>query len=268
MWMPFLPQIAERRSVLAPDLLGYGASPPWRGTGRLTLRDEVSPILSGLDGPVDVVAHSYGAAVALRLLFDAPHRVGSLALIEPSCFYLLQDLGPCGRDARRKIRTLTESIREHLGSGQTWEATALFIDYWNGPGFFAAMPDERRSALVKRIGKVICDFDAIAGESICLDMMRKVSTPALIVTGDSGPRAPRLIGDGLVRSMPRGSGLTIAGAGHMLPLTHADVLSGALARWLPAAPCSRSPTRREPTSRKLPLGRQALFGDKLHNVVS
>ena len=86
MWSPFSSLLTRTRPVLAPDLLGYGASPRWTATG-LTLCDEVDRLKSTFDGPVDVVAHSYGAAVALRLLCDEPHSIRSLALIEPACFF-------------------------------------------------------------------------------------------------------------------------------------------------------------------------------------
>jgi len=77
----YLPEIA----VAAPDLIGHGHSSwdaPW------TIDANVSE-LAGLlereaDGPVVVVAHSFGSAVALQLAATQPDRVAGLVLLDPA----------------------------------------------------------------------------------------------------------------------------------------------------------------------------------------
>lgn len=229
MWAPFSRIFHPSRRVFMPDLLGYGSSPAWSGV--LHLRDEARPLLASFEGAADVVAHSYGAAVALRLLVDAPQRVRSLTLIEPACFCLLPDLGPRAAADRREIAALRDDIQERFEREGPAAAASRFIDYWNGPGAFSTMAHERQRGLASRVGKVIADFDAIAAGRIRLSVLRRLPVPTLVVTGDRGPQAPRMIGDAIARVMPRGSGIRIAGAGHMLPMSHGAELAQVLSRW-------------------------------------
>ena len=77
----YLPDVA----VLAPDLIGHGRSTyaaPWSIDANVTA-------LAGLieaeaDGPVVVVGHSFGCAVALHLAAQCPDLVSGLALLDPA----------------------------------------------------------------------------------------------------------------------------------------------------------------------------------------
>lgn len=72
-------------AMLAPDLLGHGRSSwdaPWTIDANVAalatlLRDEA-------DRPVVVVAHSFGAAVALNLAAAQPELVSALVLLDPA----------------------------------------------------------------------------------------------------------------------------------------------------------------------------------------
>lgn len=70
---------------IAPDLRGHGRSPwtpPW------TFERHVADLLDVLDahasGPVTVVGHSFGGALALHLAATAPERVRSIVLLDPA----------------------------------------------------------------------------------------------------------------------------------------------------------------------------------------
>jgi lipase len=72
------------RHVVAPDLRGHGDSlreAPWNFE---TLVDDVVDTLDHLGwGQVDVMGHSLGGNIALRLLAAAPHRIKRLVLLDP-----------------------------------------------------------------------------------------------------------------------------------------------------------------------------------------
>ena len=79
--MHHLPEYA----ILAPDLIGHGRSTwaaPW------TIEANVEALADLLDaqagGPVWVVAHSFGGAVALRLAATRPDLVEGLVLLDPA----------------------------------------------------------------------------------------------------------------------------------------------------------------------------------------
>ncbi|MBF6297160.1 alpha/beta fold hydrolase [Nocardia amamiensis] len=71
--------------VLAPDLRGHGRStslPPWNFETIVT--DLVELLAAEADGPVVVVAHSFGGACALHLAHRHPDLVRKLVLLDPA----------------------------------------------------------------------------------------------------------------------------------------------------------------------------------------
>ena len=77
--------LAERLpgwEVLAPDLLGHGASrqePPW------SVEDQIEAVLAACGGaPAVWLGHSYGGRVAYEVAARAPGAVGRLVLLDPA----------------------------------------------------------------------------------------------------------------------------------------------------------------------------------------
>src|SRR3954464_15790848 len=85
-WRALMERLADRFHVLAPDSLGAGQSGDWPGNELVTLRDEVSflePVFQRAGDRFVLVAHSYGAAVALVAALSQPERIRALAVYEP-----------------------------------------------------------------------------------------------------------------------------------------------------------------------------------------
>lgn len=84
-WQPLATGHLAEITVAAPDLIGHGRSSweaPW------TIDANVAAVAALLehhaDGPVVVVAHSFGGAVALHLAAAHPDRVAALVLLDPA----------------------------------------------------------------------------------------------------------------------------------------------------------------------------------------
>ncbi|MGB3553970.1 MAG: alpha/beta fold hydrolase, partial [Jannaschia sp.] len=84
-WRP-LGAVLEGVTLIAPDLPGHGRAPSFDGNGDYMDAALETALAAMPDGKLDVVGHSYGGALALRLLADHPDRVRSLAVIEPVLF--------------------------------------------------------------------------------------------------------------------------------------------------------------------------------------
>jgi lipase len=84
-WQPLATQHLAEISVAAPDLIGHGRSSwaaPW------TIDANVAALAALLeqqaDGPVVVVGHSFGGAIAVHLAAAHPARVAALVLLDPA----------------------------------------------------------------------------------------------------------------------------------------------------------------------------------------
>src|SRR5688572_6317585 len=81
-WRGLAAALSELARVITPDLHGHGRSPAWP-VGQATslhIDARAAAHLLPAEGGVHLVAHSYGAAVALQMALDQPERVLSLTL--------------------------------------------------------------------------------------------------------------------------------------------------------------------------------------------
>src|ERR1700716_2929812 len=82
-WRQVIPRLAQRFTVVAPDLLGHGASAKLRGDYSLGarasgLRDLMLAL--GIDRAT-LVGHSLGGGVSMQFAYQFPERIERLVLI-------------------------------------------------------------------------------------------------------------------------------------------------------------------------------------------
>src|SRR5687767_13499687 len=89
MWAAVPPEAIGGLPAIFPANLGYPPHPPVARGERVALTDEVAHLLGHVPAAVErlhVVAHSYGATVALAALPQLRGRLASLFLAEPVLF--------------------------------------------------------------------------------------------------------------------------------------------------------------------------------------
>ena len=82
--------LAQRRDVLTVDHRGHGRSEKLRATARYSLDRLAADLIALLDsqagGPVDLLGHSMGGAISLRVVLARPDLVRSLILMNTSAW--------------------------------------------------------------------------------------------------------------------------------------------------------------------------------------
>ncbi|MFH7340910.1 alpha/beta fold hydrolase [Streptomyces sp. KHY 26] len=214
-------------SVIAPDLRGHGRSdhaPPWNTEAH------VADMLAVLDARavdrVDLLAHSFGGLIALRLAHAAPERVGRIVLLDPSVGL------PAGQLHQQARRTLCPG-----SFASPEEARAERRSAW--PAAFAAASDEEVAEhLVRRgDGRWHWRFEPAAVVTACSEMAGPPVTPPpavptlLVIAGRSG-----FVSTEYVRACRAtlGERLTVAevDAGHMLYLEAPEETGELIRRFL------------------------------------
>jgi pimeloyl-ACP methyl ester carboxylesterase len=208
--------------VLAPDLYGYGETPLPEPAQPFDLSREAALVRTLLDRvapagePVHLVGHSYGGATALRLAWETPERVASLTLFEPVAFHLLAPDDP----ALLPMLAVRAEMERQAGRQRPDLAVACFIDYWNGPGAFAAASSKSRQHFCAGLGKLLLDFQGLLGDPLRLVDLRALTVPVQLLAGRaSQPPALRVV-EQLATTLPDCRLHWVSG-GHMAPVSQA-----------------------------------------------
>ena len=220
---------ADFRSITL-DQWGCGKSDPWGGQAKFTLASEAAPIVNVIREigiPVHLVGHSYGGGVALKIARENPELVLSLTLIEPSSFHLLAG-DPRDAGLLSEITTLANAVTDAVSSGNYWQGTEQFVNYWSGAGTWAAMPHKLQMKLSQTLGKVILDFRALINEQAELGDYANITCPVLVLCGEYARGPSRRIVEILAGAFQCVTLQMIPQAGHMSPVTHPDEVNNAV----------------------------------------
>ena len=229
-WRALHSQLADGYQVLAPDLYGSGASPPWPPGRELTLADEVAllePVFEAAGGPFHLVGHSYGGAVAVRAALTYPGCFRSLVLIEPVLFGLLIAEDP-HQPAAREVVALCQHTRAAVEVGALDSAARRFIDYWMGTGTWAGMPPQQRATVAQAMPGVRSQWTAIFAETTPLPAYSLLDLPILYLEGSKSPPSTRAVTRLLSQALPNVTLTQLKDAGHMAPLTHPGLVNAAI----------------------------------------
>lgn len=223
-WRRLAEAASGRFALVSPDLYGCGHAGGWSGHGAFALADEALGTLQAIDqasGPVHLVGHSYGGAVALHAALRRTERIGSLTLYEPTVFHLLPWLGEEGAAAYAEIKGVASAVAEGVLSGDYHGAAGRFIDYWSGDGAWESLKPEVRTEIARWIVKAPLDFRALFADPTPIVAYAALRCPVLVMRGEHAPAPTRLVANLLADVAPLGRGEVIRGAGHMGPITHA-----------------------------------------------
>jgi pimeloyl-ACP methyl ester carboxylesterase len=190
-WREVLPRLAARGRTVAPDLRGHGGSTNPGESAAYSLDHLVGDVAGFLDAlgipRIDLLGHSMGGMVALRLALDQPERVASLVLMDTAAEAISRDarrffevsakiareqgmeaLHQMARSAAERDPNRPASVRryvERTGADRFWariRAKQLSMD----PEAFATLGPmlTDHQGVVDRLGEIRCPTTVLVGE--------------------------------------------------------------------------------------------------------
>jgi pimeloyl-ACP methyl ester carboxylesterase len=215
-------ELSGHRRVIAPSLFGYGGTSAWDGPAAQRVADQaalVGAVLDGVDGPVDLVGHSFGALVALEVAARLGPRAGRMVLYEPNAFALL-DRPDCAEEYR-EVLAFHRHMQASALTGDWPAIAARFTDYFSGDGAWEAMPAERRAAVTGAVVPNPHEWDAAMDPALCSAAWLERAPPALLVWARD-TRAPlRAVVRVLLAAHPDWTAHEMERGGHLGPILRA-----------------------------------------------
>lgn len=235
-WAALAADLAPGHTVIAPDL-GESGSGVSEGVRPDVLLDaeaaRIEAIVDASVGPICLVGHSYGGALATRVALHRRERVVGMALYEPVLFSLITR-GAGDAAAGREILATGLAIGDELRSGRVEQAARRFVDYWSGDGTWQSLDARRRRGICARMPKVAQEFVALFGDPVPLGAYRRLTMPVLWLEGETTCLPPRAVAQRLLPALADARRVRIAGAGHMGPITHPQAVNVEILRFLGA----------------------------------
>ena len=243
-WAPLIKAIGPRHRAVAPDISGYGGAVHSRPTVA-TLADEVvllSPQLAEVSGPMHLIGHSYGAAIAFEMATASSlaSRVRTLTLIEPVLPTILldheQDLPLYTRFA-----AFAAAVRTAVRRGDMRGAVKLSAEFWKDAGApdggLAPKAAEHLSHVVKKLD---ADFNAVFARHSVADHARMIEVPTLLLSGGLSPDVTQRIVLRLAKYIKAARVEHLPDAGHMLPISHVTEVNACILNHLQGRPVGNS----------------------------
>jgi pimeloyl-ACP methyl ester carboxylesterase len=229
-WRSVMPALAEKHTVIAPDLLGHGQSAKPRGDYSLgAYASGIRDLLAVLGQErATVVGHSLGGGVAMQFAYQFPERVQRLVLVAsgglgkevsiilkavtlPGAEYVLPLL------LHRRIREVGE-WPAGLGRRLGWRPNDTLAEVWRS---YTTLTDRHgQQAFIHTVRAVI----DVAGQRVSAHdrLYLAQALPTLIVWGDRDRIIPVDHAYKAARAMPGARLEVLPGAGHFLPWKDAD----------------------------------------------
>ena len=225
-------ELGPRVKLIAPDLIGYGSNTCLLDLP-MTLAQEVSALREHLreaNGPIHLVGHSYGGAIAFKIATDPAfeHRIRSLTLIEPVLVTLLLESAP-DRRLYNQFADLAREVSRDLWNGSALEAIDKFTEFWNGSGPREELSSAAQIRMIEHAERLAFDFMAAFAEENVTMAAASLRVPTLLFSGGQSPNLTQRIVRRLAAIMAGAEVRHLPDAGHMLAMTHAAVINPAIA---------------------------------------
>jgi pimeloyl-ACP methyl ester carboxylesterase len=217
MWAPLTERLRGRFQTIAPDLPGFGRTPPSRPF------DPAGELIALLDGlgvaRTAVAGASFGGWVAMELATRAPARVGALALLATAA---------PGAEPSPALADFDAAEAAALAAGDVERAITLNVETW--------VRDPAIAPLVADMARIVVGHQLEAGDEDEDDgpalAPERFAMPVLLVDGGRDLPDFAAIADRLADVIPGARRATVPDAGHLVALERPDAVAKLLTAFL------------------------------------
>ncbi|MES1201527.1 MAG: alpha/beta hydrolase [Pseudomonadota bacterium] len=236
LWGPLAGPLKQDHHVVALDRPGYGYSARPRGAEKLALQAAIAAdvLKQTGDGPAIVVAHSLGAAVALRLALDRPELVSGLVLIAPAShpypgnnvwWARLAATPLAGHIFAGAVVPLVGPVMAGSGVAANFYPASAPRGYYEDAGVGLIFRPRAFRASARDVVATKREFPAQAPR------YPEIMTPAIVITAEKDKIvSPKLHARGLARDLPACELVIAPDTGHMPHRLRPDLVLAAIRR--------------------------------------
>lgn len=220
-WATQIDHLAKDHRVFAVDMPGHGHSA--RLSNEPQLADYTDAIAATFDEAAIVIGHSFGAMIALDIAIRHPHKVTGVAA--------LNAIFRRGVQAAAAVQARAQS----LDGVHTANPDAPLVRWFGEKDSPEKMACHRWLSNVDPKGYRAAYGVFAREDGPADDALDSLSVPALFLTGALEPNSLPEMSHAMATRAPRGCAEIVAGAAHMLPMTHPDAVNGILTEFIQRA---------------------------------
>lgn len=225
-WAGVSRYLTDDATLIAPDVIGHGLSPDWDGRGDY-LRVAAAAVADLVVEPVDLIGHSGGAVIALLVALDRPRLIRTLTLIEPVLFAAAR-----GTPVWDEHQARMAPHRAAISAGHPAASARAFLQVWGDGEGYDGMAPEHRDYVEARMHLIEASEPVLSGDSGSIlgpGRLEALDMPVTLLAGMTSPLIIRAIQRALELRLPDAFSALMPDAGHMAPVTHAEMVAAMIA---------------------------------------